>query len=122
KNLGNHRSDFTVYTAAGAAMFNKRDPYTVVNPRGWHYLYPPLLAVLVSPLAKLDSQWQGVIWYAISLLMAVGCYFECRRIWRWLSASEDSSTTAASAAVTKTSVPTWIFWLAGATVLLPALN
>src|SRR5262249_6125599 len=60
-NLGNHRSDFTVYTAAGAAMLRGSDPYTVTNPRGWHYLYPPLFAILVGPLAAIDSQWQGVI-------------------------------------------------------------
>lgn len=119
-NLGNHRSDFTVYTAAGAAMFNSRDPYTVANPRGWHYLYPPLFAILVAPLAALDTQWQGVIWYTISLLMAWGCYVECRRIWRWLSADKKSSTATSVAA--NPAVPMWIFWLAGATVLFPALN
>src|SRR5262249_14810178 len=86
-----------------------------------HYLYPPLFAILVGPLAAIDSQWQGVIWYAISLLMAWGCYTECRRIWRWLSADENSSATA-SVSAAETTVPTWIFWLARATVLLPALN
>lgn len=121
KNPGNHRSDFTVYTTAGAAMFDGRDPYAVTNPRGWHYLYPPLFAILVAPLAALDTQWQGVIWYAISLLMAWGCYVECRRIWQWLSADDNPSTAACAAAV-RTSVPMWISWLAGATVLFPVLN
>ncbi len=33
-----HRTDFTVYTEAGAAFFDGRDPYRVTNPRGWFCL------------------------------------------------------------------------------------
>ena len=135
QNLGTHRSDFTVYTTAGAAMFDGRDPYAVANPRGWHYLYPPLFAILVSPLAKLDSQWQGIIWFAISLLTLWGCYVESRRLWRWLCDTEKSpSVSVGSVAAVKSSqqenssqqkistLPVYFFWLAGATVLLPVLN
>ena len=50
-NLVEHRTDFTVYTQACAACFDGRDPYAVTNARGWGYLYPPLLAILVAPLA-----------------------------------------------------------------------
>src|SRR5262245_38685895 len=49
QNPENHRTDFTVYTEAGAAFFDGRDPYRVTNPRGWGYLYPPLFAMLVAP-------------------------------------------------------------------------
>src|SRR6516164_6087864 len=73
-----HKTDFTVYTEAGLAMFDGRDPYLVTNPRGWHYLYPPLFAILVAPLGLLDSQWQAAAWFAISILAAWGSYFECR--------------------------------------------
>src|SRR5262249_27080204 len=55
-----HRTDFTVYTGAGAAFFDGRDPYQVTSPRGWYYLYPPLFALLVSPLAVLDFKSQVV--------------------------------------------------------------
>jgi hypothetical protein len=123
---GNHRSDFTVYTTAGAAMFDGSDPYAVTNVRGWHYLYPPLFAILVAPLAKLDSQWQGVIWYAISILTAWGCFTESRRIWRWLCTKSDLPNSSSEAGPKPTNAirttPAYIFWLAGATVLLPALN
>src|SRR5579871_5682653 len=71
-----HKTDFTVYTTAGAAMFDGRDPYALANPRGWHYLYPPLFAILMAPFAALDSQWQGVIWYALSLVALWGCWSE----------------------------------------------
>ncbi|HZZ27482.1 MAG TPA: glycosyltransferase family 87 protein [Pirellulales bacterium] len=128
-NLGNHRSDFTVYTVAGAAMFDGRDPYAVTNPRGWHYLYPPLFAILVAPLSGLNSQWQAVIWYAISLFTLWGCYVECRRIWKWLSATNPSSAVEnirgkkdVLPSGDSSTLPAYFFWLAGATVVLPVLN
>jgi len=34
-NSAIHKTDFTVYTEAGAAFFDGRDPYKVTNPRGW---------------------------------------------------------------------------------------
>jgi hypothetical protein len=83
-NPVSHRTDFTVYTEAGAAFFDGRDPYSVTNIRGWHYLYPPLFAILVAPLHTLPTAWQGFIWFLLSLLMAGGCLFECRTIIRKL--------------------------------------
>ncbi len=65
-----HRTDFTVYTEAGAAFFDGRDPYAVTNPRGWYYLYPPLFAILVAPLHSLDPPWQATVWFALSAAMA----------------------------------------------------
>src|SRR5262245_59359793 len=50
-----HRTDFTVFTEAGAALFDGRNLYNVTNPRGWYYLYPPLFAILVAPLAAFDT-------------------------------------------------------------------
>ncbi len=78
--INEHRTDFTVYTEAGAAFFDGRDPYQVTNPRGWRYLYPPLFAILVSPLHALPSTGQVAVWFALSGLMAFGCYFEMRRL------------------------------------------
>lgn len=75
-----HRTDFTVYTTAGAAFFDGGRPYDVVNPRGWHYLYPPLFALIVAPLARLDSVAQVAIGFVVSALMLFGCYRECDRL------------------------------------------
>jgi hypothetical protein len=147
QNPGAHRSDLTVNTAAGAAIFNGQDPYAVANIRGWHYHLPPLFAIIVAPLSGLDSQLQGIVWYAISLLALWGCYTESRRIWFWLHATNNSTATdtcstgpfdssstngggskwvPASKLFYKShrlqTVPVYIFWLAGATVLLPILN
>ncbi|CAI2718756.1 glycosyltransferase family 87 protein [Nitrospina watsonii] len=75
-----HRTDFTVYTEAGAAFFDGRDPYEVTNSRGWKYLYPPLLALTVAPLHGLPTHWQGLIWFALSVAMFWGCYKESVRL------------------------------------------
>jgi hypothetical protein len=92
-NIDVHRSDFTVFTEAGAAFFDGRDPYQVTNPRGWFYLYPPLFALAVSPLACLDSQSQVVAWYVASAVLGFGCYFESRRLWRLVATSRSAQGT-----------------------------
>jgi hypothetical protein len=106
----NHMTDLTVYTEAGAAFFDGRDPYAVSNPRGWHYLYPPLVAITLAPLSKLDSQWQVVIWYFFNLAVAWGCCYESLRMLRLVR------PTAIFAA------PTWLVGLTAAAMLFPALN
>jgi hypothetical protein len=83
-----HRTDFTVFTEAGAAFFDGRNPYGVANPRGWHYLYPPLFALLVSPLANFDTESQVVFWYAINVALAFACFGEARRLLLLLGGSE----------------------------------
>src|SRR5579871_440554 len=42
-----HRTDFTVYTAAGQAVRDHTDIYQAHNIRGWNYLYPPPFEVLM---------------------------------------------------------------------------
>ena len=86
--IAEHRTDLTVFTEAGAAFFDERDPYEVTNPRGWMYLYPPLFAILMAPLYFLPPQWQGVIWYFLSLAMAWGCFREIVRLMRHAGVAE----------------------------------
>jgi len=111
-----HRTDFTVYTEAGAAFFDGRDPYEVTNPRHWYYLYPPLFALLVSPLAALDYKSQVVVWYIISLVLAFGCYSESRHLWTLLVASNSGEADIGRNAAFR------IGACAGLTVLLPTLE
>ena len=80
QRINEHRTDFTVYTEAGAAFFDGRDPYQVSNPRGWRYLYPPMFAILVAPLHALPPMGQVGVWFVLSVGMLFGCYFELRRI------------------------------------------
>lgn len=74
------RTDFTVYTEASKAFFDGRDPYEVTNANGWHYLYPPLFALLLRPLHGLPIDLQAYLWFLANVAMAFGCFLECRRI------------------------------------------
>lgn len=115
-----HRTDFTVYTVAGSAFFDGRDPYTVTNVRGWSYLYPPLFALAVSPLAELDTETQTFVWFLISAGFAVGVYIESRRL---LSALAPSYATLPASQGDAGSI-TYGWWLLPAFLAIgfPALN
>ena len=109
---GVHKTDVTVYTGAGKAIFDGNDPYLVTSPRGWHYLYPPLFAILMAPLAAVDTQWQSVAFFAISVLAGWGCFVEGRKLWRM----------ATPIALGQSAMPARLLWVATGAVLLPALN
>ena len=114
--LDKHRTDLTVYTEAGAAFFDGRDPYEVTNVRGWGYLYPPLFAMLLAPLHPLPTQDQVLVWYGISLLFLWGVYRELGRIVGFLEAEGDSPRCVWAA---------WYPWLGIAalcTAIMPTLN
>jgi hypothetical protein len=128
-----HMTDFTVYTEAGAAFFDGREPYDVSNIRGWKYLYPPLFALLVAPLAALPPHWQAGVWFALSAWMMFGCYFECRRLASALSDAgwfrEPERTTSApmipngiERAADSRTFPLWLFVTALLAALFPVLN
>ncbi|HVU90427.1 MAG TPA: glycosyltransferase family 87 protein [Pirellulales bacterium] len=110
-----HKTDFTAYTIAGAAFFDGRDPYEVTNIRGWGYCYPPLFAMLVSPLDALDPRWQVSIWFFISVAVVAGLYHEGARLFK---------TFAALAGYQPGDIdfPRWIAWAALALTALPVMN
>jgi hypothetical protein len=114
-----HRTDFTVFTEAGAAFFDGRDPYRVTNPRGWFYLYPPLFALMVSPLSCLDSQSQVLVWYLVSIALGFGCYAEARRVWLM---ALGSGSTARGDCSRITSFTIGIGICTGLAVAFPALD
>jgi len=91
-----HMTDVTVYTEAGRAFFDGRDAYEVANIRGWKYLYPPLFALLIAPLAELSPPWQASVWFALSVLMCFGSYFECRRLWQFVTLTRSASEGVSS--------------------------
>lgn len=115
RRLHEHRTDFTVYTEAGAAFFDGRDPYRVTNPRGWSYLYPPLFAILVSPLHALPPSGQVCVWFVLSVAMAFGGYSEMRRLVALLKRQ-------AAFGKEHSCLLTWIELASLLTVLLPTLN
>jgi hypothetical protein len=116
QRIHEHRTDFTVYTEAGAAFFDGRDPYQVSNPRGWRYLYPPMFAILVAPLHVLPPMGQVAVWFVLSVGMVFGCYFELRRILDYVLA-RTSPSAKDSARLTLC-----VCAAAIATAMLPAFN
>ena len=111
-----HRTDFTVYTEAGAAFFDGREPYEVPSPRGLHYLYPPLFALVNGNPPFVLTLSQVVVWYIISLVLAFGCYSESRHLWTLLVASDSGEADVGRNAAFR------IGACAGLTVLLPTLE
>jgi hypothetical protein len=107
--IDQHRTDFTVFTEAGSAFFDGRNPYRVANPRGWHYLYPPLFALLVAPLSIFDTESQVVFWYAVNVALAFGCFVEAGRLWRLVAGPETRGIR-------------WLGGCAALAVLLPFLD
>lgn len=110
-----HMTDFTVYTEAGAAFFDGREPYEVTNIRGWKYLYPPLFALLVAPMSAMTPPWQATLFFAISVGLCLGSYFECRRLLATLVDAQVMTPADRKFFLTLNIV-------AGLTVLFPALN
>jgi hypothetical protein len=62
-----HRSDFTVYTAAGEAALTGADLYKAQNPRGLSYVYPPPFAILMVPFSVLPVSLGTLAWYALGI-------------------------------------------------------
>ncbi len=65
------RTDLTVYLKAGEMVAEGRADtmYEIVNKRGWHYVYPPLLAILLAPLSK----WPLSATVGLAYLLSVAC-------------------------------------------------
>ncbi len=63
-----HHTDFTVYTAAAKALADGADPYDAKSPRGWRYVYPPLLAIALRPFTWLSDPDGAFAFYLVCVL------------------------------------------------------
>ena len=61
------RTDFTVYHAAGQAVLDGTPLYEAKNVRGWYYMYLPIFAVLMVPLAVLPKVVAAGVFYLLSV-------------------------------------------------------
>jgi alpha-1,2-mannosyltransferase len=71
-------TDLADFLRAGWAVRSGNDPYRVTEEHGWHYNFPPLLAIVLTPLADppkganqagmVPFPLSVAIWYALSLL------------------------------------------------------
>ncbi len=61
--------DLDVFLRAAWAVRNDVDLYEVASENGWHYIYPPLYAILLTPLADPppDAERSGYLPYAVSV-------------------------------------------------------
>jgi hypothetical protein len=76
--LSRHMTDLQVYLRAAWAVRAGEDMYTVLDDNKWHYHYPPLLAIVLTPLADappgtaplvaaVPLAVSAALWYAFSL-------------------------------------------------------
>ncbi|MEN6557638.1 MAG: glycosyltransferase family 87 protein [Thermoguttaceae bacterium] len=114
--VNDHRTDLTVYTEAGAAFFDGRPPYQVHNPRGWTYVYPPILAMLLAPLHRLPPQHQVMVWFFLCMAMGFDAYRQTARIVAILGRRDGDRTIAPACRFP------WLGLIAAAAAALPTLN
>jgi hypothetical protein len=67
--LQHRKGDLNVFLRAAWAVRTGADPYAVTDDNGFHYHYPPLLAILASPLADPPPGWdsRGMVPFALSV-------------------------------------------------------
>ncbi|HEY7428398.1 MAG TPA: glycosyltransferase family 87 protein [Gemmataceae bacterium] len=67
------KGDLNVFLRAGWAIRADADPYAVTDDNGFHYHYPPLLAILAAPLADAPAgaERTGMLPYSVSVAV---CY------------------------------------------------
>ncbi|HWG43407.1 MAG TPA: glycosyltransferase family 87 protein [Gemmataceae bacterium] len=67
------KGDLNVFLRAGWAIRADANPYAVTDDNGFHYHYPPLLAILAAPLADAPATADraGMLPYAVSVAV---CY------------------------------------------------
>ena len=66
--------DYQVYRQAALALRDDQPLYRTSNARNWPYLYPPLLAVLVSPFTTLSPRAELYAWFLTNLAIALLCF------------------------------------------------
>jgi hypothetical protein len=71
--LSKRMGDLNVFLRAGWAVRSGADLYAITDDNGFHYCYPPLLAILMAPLADGPAGFDrtGMLPYALSVRI---CY------------------------------------------------
>ncbi|MFH1800796.1 MAG: glycosyltransferase family 87 protein [Candidatus Omnitrophota bacterium] len=75
------RTDLTVFLIAGEMVAEGRANhiYGIENKRSWHYVYPPILAVLLAPVSKWPLGATVPLAYLLSLACLAGTVVLSRR-------------------------------------------
>jgi alpha-1,2-mannosyltransferase len=89
--------DFSYFYHAAQAMLAGEDIYSATRGR---YLYPPLLAFVLQPLALLPEQLAGVIWAGLTaVLLALAMLIAAREACRRWNADAGRAAIATTAAI-----------------------
>lgn len=73
-------ADWIVYWTAAQTLDRGGDPYDAVAPNGDRYIYPPLFAVALMPLAKLSTGSAATVWYVLNVALLAAVYVCWRRL------------------------------------------
>ena len=123
--LHTRMGDLGVFLRAGWAVRSGEDIYTVTDDKGFHYHYPPFLAILLVPLADPPAgQTSGAtlpyavsvgLWYAFSIVcLAVAVH--------WLASALEQSLYAPDDRPRRGSRPWWALRVVPVIAGLPALG
>lgn len=94
------RTDLPVYLAGSERVLAGADPLLAESSRGWPYVYPPTLAVLVAPLKAFPIRISAGLWCLLSLgVLGAGL-----RTWRAGLASPRGAETEAREEASEDSV------------------
>ena len=124
--LKTRRTDIGPYLRAAWSVRTGGDMYNITDDRGWHYVYPPLFAVLMTPLAD-PPQGQDrtgylpygasvAIWYFFTLAIGIAGIAILAR------AVEDPSKNLAAGRGRRFSQLWWTLRVAPMLILLPAIG
>ncbi len=77
--LSRRMGDLGCYLRAAWAVRTGGEIYDITDDNNWHYNYPPLLAILMSPLADppAEADHAGMMPYAISVVVWYGFSVAC---------------------------------------------
>jgi len=76
------RTDLPVFLRAAQAVEQNENIYDVKTIRQWNYVYPPLLAVVLTPFLGLPLPVNAVLWYALSAFSLWAGFVICVRLGR----------------------------------------
>lgn len=73
-HMASRHTDLGVYLRAAWAVRADADPYAVSDDNGWHYTYPPLFAILMTPFADAPGGVPQPAW-AVPYPVTVGLWY-----------------------------------------------
>lgn len=93
-----YRNDFNVFYHAAREVLAGRDPYQSSLGDWTPYLYPPLLAVVLAPLALLPLPVAAYVWFLINAASTIAAALISARLARDGERSSDRTSEAREAA------------------------